>query len=145
MLWGSARRSPACCWHRRLDQWGAAKRGLRQLLGACLVSADCSGRLSNLRARSQAKTFARFLRRTDAAANYTNPVQLFDPACGTCTYLLFAQASREALTIDPVDEQIGCDLAVLHAYGPKLVWTVETQAHAEHITSAGPLAELVSA
>ncbi len=44
------------------------------------------------------------------------PIQLFDPASGTYTYLLFDEASREALIIDPVDEQIERDLAELRTY-----------------------------
>ena len=74
-----------------------------------------------------------------------NPLQLFDPASSTYTYLLFDEATREALIIDPVDEQIERDLAVLREHGLKLLWTVETHAHADHITSAGQLAELVGA
>ncbi len=69
------------------------------------------------------------------------PIQLFDPASSTYTYLLFDEATREALIIDPVDQQLERDLAVLRQYGLKLVWTVETHAHADHITSAGLLAE----
>ena len=74
-----------------------------------------------------------------------NPLQLFDPASSTYTYLLFDEATREALIIDPVDEQIERDLAVLREHGLTLLWTVETHAHADHITSAGQLAELVGA
>jgi glyoxylase-like metal-dependent hydrolase (beta-lactamase superfamily II)/rhodanese-related sulfurtransferase len=70
-----------------------------------------------------------------------NPIQLFDPASSTYTYVLFDEATREALIIDPVDEQIGRDLATLRQYGLTLLWTVETHAHADHITSAGRLAE----
>lgn len=70
-----------------------------------------------------------------------NPIQLFDPASSTYTYVLFDETSREALMIDPVDDQIGRDLVVLREYGLKLLWTVETHAHADHITSAGLLAE----
>ncbi len=70
-----------------------------------------------------------------------NPIQLFDPASSTYTYVLFDPASREALIIDPVDEQLGRDLQVLRDYGLKLLWAVETHAHADHITSAGLLAE----
>ena len=70
-----------------------------------------------------------------------NPIQLFDPASSTYTYVLFDPVSREALIIDPVDEQIDRDLAELRSRGLKLVWTVETHAHADHITSAGQLAE----
>ena len=70
-----------------------------------------------------------------------NPIQLFDPASSTYTYVLFDESTREALIIDPVDEQIERDLATLRQYGLKLLWTVETHAHADHITSAGLLAE----
>jgi len=70
-----------------------------------------------------------------------NPIQLFDPLSSTYTYLLFDVTSRDALIIDPVDEQIERDLSVLREYGLKLAWTVETHAHADHITSAGQLAE----
>ena len=73
------------------------------------------------------------------------PIQLFDPASSTYTYVLFDQVSREAVIIDPVDEQIDRDLATLREYGLKLAWTVETHAHADHITSAGRLAELAGA
>ena len=74
-----------------------------------------------------------------------NPIQLFDPASSTFTYILFDEASTEsprpALIIDPVDEQLERDLEVLRHYGLKLVWALETHAHADHITSAGRLAE----
>ena len=73
------------------------------------------------------------------------PIQLFDPASSTYTYVLFDQTSRDAVIIDPVDEQLERDLATLREYGLKLVWAVETHAHADHITSAGNLAELAGA
>jgi sulfur dioxygenase len=73
------------------------------------------------------------------------PIQLFDAASSTYTYVLFDEASREALIIDPVDDQIARDLSVLRGYGLTLTWTVETHAHADHITSAGQLAELAGA
>lgn len=69
------------------------------------------------------------------------PIQLFDPDSSTYTYILFDAASREALIIDPVDAQLQRDLATLREHGLKAVWTVETHAHADHITSAGVLAE----
>ena len=69
------------------------------------------------------------------------PIQCFDPDSSTYTYLLFDVNTREALIIDPVDLQLERDLATLREYGLKLVWTVETHAHADHITSAGKLAE----
>ena len=73
------------------------------------------------------------------------PIQLFDPESSTYTYVLFDVDSREALIIDPVDTQLERDLAVLRERGLKLTWTVETHAHADHITSAGKLAEHVGA
>jgi glyoxylase-like metal-dependent hydrolase (beta-lactamase superfamily II)/rhodanese-related sulfurtransferase len=69
------------------------------------------------------------------------PIQLFDPDSSTYTYVLFDVDTRDALIIDPVDQQLDRDLAVLKEYGLRLVWTVETHAHADHITSAGKLAE----
>ncbi len=69
------------------------------------------------------------------------PIQLFDPASSTYTYVLFDETTREAAIIDPVDEQVERDLATLRQYGLKLLWTVETHAHADHITSAAQLAE----
>ena len=70
-----------------------------------------------------------------------NPIQLFDTASSTYTYVLFDELTREALIIDPVDDQLERDLGVLRQQGLKLLWTVETHAHADHITSAGQLAE----
>ena len=69
------------------------------------------------------------------------PIQLFDPASSTYTYILVDDASREALVIDPVDDQLQRDLQVLREHKLKLVWTIETHAHADHVTSAGLLAE----
>ena len=73
------------------------------------------------------------------------PTQLFDPASSTYTYLLWDEGTREALIIDPVDEQLERDLAELQRHGLSLKWTVETHAHADHITSAARLAELTGA
>ncbi|ROZ72796.1 MBL fold metallo-hydrolase [Ramlibacter sp. WS9] len=69
------------------------------------------------------------------------PIQLFDPASSTYTYVLADEGTREALIIDPVDEQLARDLAALRELGLKLAWTLETHTHADHITSAGLLAE----
>jgi glyoxylase-like metal-dependent hydrolase (beta-lactamase superfamily II)/rhodanese-related sulfurtransferase len=73
------------------------------------------------------------------------PIQLFDPTSSTYTYVLFDETStetpRSALIIDPVDAQLERDLAILRQYDLKLVWALETHAHADHITSAGLLAE----
>lgn len=60
--------------------------------------------------------------------------QLFDPASSTYTYLL-ADAG-EALLIDPVFEQAQRDAALLRELGLRLVATVETHVHADHVTAA---------
>ena len=73
------------------------------------------------------------------------PIQLFDPASGSFTYIVFDEATRDALIIDPVDVRIERDLATLRQYGLTLRWTVETHTHADHITSAGQLAEMAGA
>jgi sulfur dioxygenase len=70
-----------------------------------------------------------------------NPMQLFDPASSTYTYVLFDETTREAIIIDPVDTQMARDLAALRAQGLQLRYIVETHAHADHITSAGGLIE----
>jgi sulfur dioxygenase len=69
------------------------------------------------------------------------PLQLFDPASSTYTYLLWDAVSLDAIIIDPVDEQIQRDLAVIAERGLKLKYIVETHAHADHITSAAALIE----
>jgi sulfur dioxygenase len=55
--------------------------------------------------------------------------------------VLFDEVTRDALIIDPVDDQVERDLALIRENGLKLAWAVETHAHADHITSAGLLAE----
>jgi len=69
------------------------------------------------------------------------PIQLFDPDSSTYTYLLFDETTHEGLIIDPVDHQIERDLGFILRYRIKLLWTIETHVHADHITSAGQLAE----
>lgn len=71
--------------------------------------------------------------------------QLFDDTSSTFTYLLIDAATHEAVLIDPVDRQYTRDLALLDQTGARLVWIVETHAHADHITSAGQLARLTGA
>lgn len=69
------------------------------------------------------------------------PIQLFDPVSSTYTYVLADPATRMAVIIDPVDAQLERDLGVLRQHGLQLAWTLETHAHADHVTSAGLLAE----
>jgi sulfur dioxygenase len=75
----------------------------------------------------------------------TNPLQLLDPESSTCTYLLADEKSGTALLIDPVEEQVPRYLGVLAALGLRLLWTVETHVHADHVTGALRLARLTGA
>ncbi|GCL64706.1 hydrolase glyoxylase [Rubrivivax pictus] len=61
---------------------------------------------------------------------------LFDPVSSTYTYLLGDAASGEALLIDPVYEQVPRDLALLQELGLRLVATLDTHVHADHVTGA---------
>ena len=61
---------------------------------------------------------------------------LFDPASSTYTYLLGDGASGEALLIDPVYEQVPRDLALLQELGLRLLATLDTHVHADHVTGA---------
>ena len=72
-------------------------------------------------------------------------VQLFDTASSTYTYLVYDAQSLEAVIIDPVDTQLERDQKTIQSLGLKLKWALETHAHADHITSAGLLAEHLGA
>jgi glyoxylase-like metal-dependent hydrolase (beta-lactamase superfamily II)/rhodanese-related sulfurtransferase len=65
--------------------------------------------------------------------------QLFDPQSGSYTYLLGDPAAAEALLIDPVFEQVRRDTALLRELGLRLIGTLETHVHADHVTGAGLL------
>src|SRR5215212_1552280 len=67
--------------------------------------------------------------------------QLFDQQSSTYTYLLADEASREAVLIDPVFEQARRDAALVEELDLKLVWTLETHVHADHVTGAWLLKE----
>ena len=62
--------------------------------------------------------------------------QLFDSQSSTYTYLLGDSGTGEAILIDPVLEQFRRDAAVLKELDLKLVATLETHVHADHVTSA---------
>jgi sulfur dioxygenase len=65
--------------------------------------------------------------------------QLFEPVSSTYTYLLGCPETRQAVLIDPVMPAWQRDLAVVHELGLKLMMTIDTHIHADHITSAAML------
>jgi len=62
--------------------------------------------------------------------------QLFDPQSSTYTYLLGDSHSREAVLIDTVFEQARRDAALVGELDLRLVCTLETHVHADHVTAA---------
>ena len=74
-----------------------------------------------------------------------NPIQLFDTASSTFTYILTAPGTKQAVIIDPVDHHWERDLRHLERLGLELAYVLETHAHADHITSAGRLRALTGA
>lgn len=62
--------------------------------------------------------------------------QLFDPQSSTYTYLLADSATLQGVLIDPVFEQARRDAALVAELGVKLLWTLETHVHADHVTGA---------
>ena len=62
--------------------------------------------------------------------------QLFDPPSCTYTYLLGDRHAGQAILIDPVFEQAARDAALLKELGLTLVATLDTHAHADHVTGA---------
>lgn len=67
--------------------------------------------------------------------------QLFDSESSTYTYLLADPKTREAVLIDPVREQHERDWAILCELKLKLVHTLETHVHADHVTGSGLMRE----
>jgi glyoxylase-like metal-dependent hydrolase (beta-lactamase superfamily II)/rhodanese-related sulfurtransferase len=67
--------------------------------------------------------------------------QLFDPQSSTYSYLLGDRDRREAVLIDTVFEQARRDAALIDELDLKLVTTLETHVHADHVTGAWLLKE----
>jgi glyoxylase-like metal-dependent hydrolase (beta-lactamase superfamily II)/rhodanese-related sulfurtransferase len=67
--------------------------------------------------------------------------QLFDPVSSTYTYILGDSETREAIIIDPVFEQVRREIALLSELGLKLVASLDTHVHADHVTGAWLLAK----
>jgi glyoxylase-like metal-dependent hydrolase (beta-lactamase superfamily II)/rhodanese-related sulfurtransferase len=62
--------------------------------------------------------------------------QLFDADTGTFTYLLADVPSGKGVLIDSVFEQHGRDLSLIRELGIDLVASIDTHAHADHVTGS---------
>lgn len=68
--------------------------------------------------------------------------QLFDADSWTYTYLLADEASREAVLIDSVHEQVARDAQQIKDLGLELKYLLETHIHADHITGVTALKQI---
>ena len=65
--------------------------------------------------------------------------QFFEPDTSTFTYLLACEKTKQAVLIDTVESEVPVYLKELEAQGLKLVYTLETHVHADHVTGADTL------
>lgn len=65
--------------------------------------------------------------------------QFFEPESSTYTYLLGCEETKQAVLIDTVGSEIDSYIEQLEKNGLKLIYTLETHVHADHITAADPL------
>ncbi|HEX5752349.1 MAG TPA: MBL fold metallo-hydrolase [Archangium sp.] len=67
--------------------------------------------------------------------------QLFDTESSTYTYLIGDEATRQAVLIDPVLEQVDRDLQLVSELDLELTHVFDTHVHADHVTASGVLRE----
>lgn len=65
--------------------------------------------------------------------------QLFDHDTFTFTYLLWDEASRAAVLIDPVVNRVDRDLKLIEELNLTLTHAIDTHVHADHVTGSGLL------
>ena len=65
--------------------------------------------------------------------------QFFEPDTSTFTYLLACEKTKQAVLIDTVESEVPKYLNELEAQDLKLVYTLETHVHADHVTGADAL------
>src|SRR3954468_17860330 len=63
--------------------------------------------------------------------------QLFDPETSTYTYLLADDATREAILIDPVLEQVERDAGLIRELELEPRYALDTPVPADHVTAPG--------
>jgi sulfur dioxygenase len=67
--------------------------------------------------------------------------QLMDRETSTYTYLLADEATRDAILIDPVLDQIERDIGLVRDLDLHLEYALDTHVHADHVTALGSLRE----
>jgi glyoxylase-like metal-dependent hydrolase (beta-lactamase superfamily II) len=67
--------------------------------------------------------------------------QLFDDDTSTYSYLLGCERTRRACLIDTVASELAIYIELLQNFNLKLIYTLETHVHADHITGAALLRE----
>lgn len=71
--------------------------------------------------------------------------QLFDQDSSTYTYLLGDPETQAAVIIDPVFEQHLRDKALIDELGLRLLYTLDTHCHADHVTGAWLMKQMTGA
>lgn len=69
--------------------------------------------------------------------------QLFDQTSSTYTYLLSSGPGREGIIIDPVVEHTEKIIEWVNELGLKIMVSLDTHVHADHITASGALREQI--
>jgi glyoxylase-like metal-dependent hydrolase (beta-lactamase superfamily II) len=69
--------------------------------------------------------------------------QFFEPNTSTFTYLLACEKTKQAVLIDTVESEVPNYLKELEAQDLKLVYTLETHVHADHVTAADALRQKI--
>jgi len=65
--------------------------------------------------------------------------QFFEPETSTFTYLLGCEKTKQAVLIDSVESEVPKYLKELEEQDLKMVYTLETHVHADHVTGADTL------
>jgi len=71
--------------------------------------------------------------------------QLYDRESCTYSYLLIDPTTQEGAIIDPVLELFDRDMQIINELGIELLYTIETHAHADHVTSSGKIRQRTGA